>query len=174
MATVKLEAVERLKEYELYTLKDREAELLETGPDTEVGDMTTAIQDTHDRVQNKRMQYLAYTMYQSWPDQESGIFPLEKYNQMGRELGEKFAPGHLVWVTTHTDKKNTHNHITICSVHSETGKALPLKKADIRRLHEINNSIARENGLSLNLPRVKDPTLNLPDHVRQLFAQGIS
>lgn len=172
MAIAKLEPVEHLKEYELYTLKDREAELLETGPDTEVGDMTTAIQDTHDRVQNKRMQYLAYTIYQSWPDQESGIFPLEKYNQMGRELGEKFAPGHLVWVTTHTDKKNTHNHITICSVHSETGKALALKKADIRRLHEINNGIARENGLSLNLPRVKDPTLNLPDHVRQMFAQG--
>jgi hypothetical protein len=70
------------------------------------------------------------------------------------------------------DTKFTHNHITICSIHSETGKALERRKEDFKKLHEINNTIAKENGLSLNLPRVNNQPAKLPDNVRQMVKKG--
>jgi hypothetical protein len=172
MATVKLEPVEDLKSYERYLSKGDESDIHETGPEGLEGQMCSAIKDEHARVKNKRMEHEAFTLYQSWHANESNSFPVEKYNQMGRELAEKWAPGHLAWVVTHTDTDKTHNHIVICSVHSETGKALSRKKGDLKRLHEINNSIAKENGMALNLPRVNDLHAKLPDHVRKIVAMG--
>ncbi len=172
MPIVKLEPVKNLKKYDEYILKDRGVEISETGPEGLSGEMTSSIRDEHARLNNKRVEHLAFTIYQSWHEKESNLYSIEKYNQMGRELAEKFAPGHLAWVTTHTDKNHIHNHITICSIHSETGKALDRKKEDLKRLHAINNEIAKENGLSLNLPRANNPNAKLPPGVYKLLAGG--
>ncbi len=172
MPIVKLEPVKNLEKYDMYTLKDRGVEINETGPEGLDGEMPSSIRDEHARLNNKRVQHLAFTIYQSWHPKESSMFPVEKYNQMGRELAEKFAPGHLAWVTTHTDKDHIHNHITICSIHSETGKALDRKRDDFKRLHSINNEIAKENGLSLNLPRVNKANAKLPPEIYKLIAKG--
>lgn len=162
-----------LKDYNDYVLKDRGVEILERAPEGLGGEMVSAIHDEHTRANNKRVEHEAYTIYQSWHAKESGLFPIEKYNEMGRELAERLAPGYLAWVTTHTDKSHIHNHITICSVHTSTGKALDHSfKAIIGNLHEINNDIARTNGLMVNQPRVKDAFAKLPDAVRKMVKQG--
>lgn len=172
MPIVKLEPVKDLEEYDKYILKDRGTEIKQTGPEGLDGEMPSSIRDEHARLNNKRMKHLAFTIYQSWSAEESGMYSVDKYNQMGRELAEKFAPGHLAWVTTHTDKKHIHNHITICSIHSETGKALERKKDDLKRLHSINNEIAKENGLSLNVKRVNNPNKKLPPGVYKMLNGG--
>ncbi|MGE0632691.1 MAG: relaxase/mobilization nuclease domain-containing protein [Pseudobdellovibrionaceae bacterium] len=172
MAIVKLEKVKNLERYDEYIHKDREVEISESAPEGLEGKMMPAIHDEHARLKNKRVEHLAFTVYQSWHPNESNAFPVEKYTQMGRELAEKFAPGHLAWVTTHTDKKHIHNHITICSIHSETGKALDRRREDFKRLHTINNEIAKENGLALNLPRTNNPNAKLPPGVHKLLAKG--
>ncbi|MBX9766406.1 MAG: relaxase/mobilization nuclease domain-containing protein [Bdellovibrionales bacterium] len=161
-----------LEGYDKYNAKDRDAEQLETGPEGLEGHMASSIRDEHARFPRKNVQNLAYTIYQSWHEKESGMYDMEKYNQMGRELAEGWAPGHLAWVTTHTDKAHLHNHIVICSVHSETGKMLDPRFKDIARLHEVNNAIAKENGLSLNLPRAKNIEAKLPNKVRQMVSKG--
>jgi Relaxase/Mobilisation nuclease domain len=164
--------VEHLDKYNAYVLKDRNVEMAHSGPEGMEDVMPDAIRAEHERLPNKRVEHEAYTIYMSWHPDESDRTQLEKYNRMGRELAERWAPGHLAWVTTHSDKEHIHNHITICSIHSETGKALQRKRADFKRLHEINNDIARENRLRLNLPRVQDPDARLPDKVRKMVAKG--
>ena len=161
-----------LEDYDRYVLKDRTAELCHSGPEGLDDQMPSAIKNEHDRLPNKRVKHQAYTIYMSWHPEESDPSQLEKYNRMGRELAERWAPGHLAWVTTHSDKEHIHNHITICSINSDTGKALARRKEDFKRLHEINNDIARENGLRLNLPRVEDPDARLPQHVHKMAAKG--
>lgn len=162
-----------LQGYNDYTLKDRGVEVLETAPEGLSGELVSAIKDEHARLKNKRVEHEAFTIYQSWHEKESNLYSIEKYNQMGRELAERFAPGHLAWVTTHTDKKHIHNHITICSVHSETGKALERDfKAIKERLFQINNDIAQKNGLAVNRPRTNDIYAKLPDGVRKMLKRG--
>ena len=173
MPIAKFEAVRDLDRYTSYIQKDRDVEILETAPEGLSKEIAAVIRDEHNRLGNKRVEHEAYTIYQSWHEKESNLFPLEKYNQMGRELAEQFAPGHLAWVTTHTDKKHVHNHITICAVHTETGKALDHSFDAIKkRLFEINNEIARQNGLSVNRTRVNDIYANLPDGVRKMLKRG--
>ncbi|MBX2993228.1 MAG: relaxase/mobilization nuclease domain-containing protein [Bdellovibrionaceae bacterium] len=162
-----------LQGYNNYTLKDRGEEISQTPPEDSHGEMVAAIKDEHQRLGNKLVEHEAYTIYQSWHEKESNLFSTEKYNQMGRELAERFAPGHLAWVTTHTDKKHIHNHITICSVHTVTGKALDHSFDSIKgRLHEINNDIARQNGLTVNRPRTNDIYAKLPDGARKMLQRG--
>lgn len=172
MPIAKLKPVESLAKYEEYLMKDKGQTIEHSSPEGLSESMTSAIEDEHARHKNKRVDHLAFTIYQSWPEEESGKFSIEKYNQMGRELAERWAPGHLAWVTTHTDTKCTHNHITICSVHTETGKALQRWGTHFDRMHETNNEIAKENGLSLNLPRTKDLMAKMSDKARHLVTKG--
>lgn len=132
-----------------YILKDRDAEMHHSSPEA-IDNIPVAIRDEIMRLNAKRIEYEAVTITQSWHVKESKLFPAEVYNEIGRELVERFAPGHLAWVTTHTEKDHIHNHITICNVHSETGKALQRDKVDIHRLHAINNEIAARFGLMKN------------------------
>lgn len=173
MPTVRLQRVRSVKSYDRYNSKDRGTDLLATGPEGLDDHMAQAIQDEHARFPRKNeVKTFAYTIYQSWHPKESALCSLEEYNEMGKQLAERFAPGHLAWVVTHTDKAHTHNHIVICSVHSETGKMLDPRRKDIQRLHGINNEIAKERGFSLNLPRVKDHLAKLSGEVRKLVANG--
>lgn len=173
MPIAKFEAVRDLDRYTGYIQQDRDVEISESRPEGLTGEIASAIRDEHERLGNKRVEHEAYTIYQSWHEKESNLFPVEKYNQMGRELAERFAPGHLAWVTTHTDKNHIHNHITICSVHTETGKALDHSFDAIKnRLFEINNDIARQNGLAVNHPRTNDIYAKLPEGVRKMLKRG--
>lgn len=158
--------------YKKYNSKDRGTPILESGPEGLADHMAQAIKDEHARFPRKNVKTLAYTIYQNWHEKESHRCSLEEYNEMGKQLAEKFAPGHLAWVSTHTDKAHTHNHIVICSAHSTTGKILDPRYKDIQRLHEINNDIAREKGFSQNRPRVKDHLANLSPEVRKLVSSG--
>jgi hypothetical protein len=140
--------VRNLKGYEVYNMKARDGRNVATAPEALEENMTQAIEDEHARFPHKNLKNKAYTIVQSWHEKESKLYTPEEFNAMGRELAERFAPGHLAWVTTHTDKKHIHNHIVICSVHSETGKLLKHDEDDLDRMHAINNEIARSRGLS--------------------------
>lgn len=172
MPTVKLNVVRSSKKYEKYNSKERGAELEESAPEGLDGHMADAIAAEHARFPNARVKNFALTIYQNWPEQESNRMSLEKYNQMGRELAERFAPGHLAWVVTHTDTPNWHNHITFCSVNSETGKIFRHDKPDIARMHNINNDIARENGFALVVRRDAALRAKLSDKARKMIYQG--
>lgn len=175
MAYIELNKVRNLDNYDRYIMNDRGVSIEHSGPEGLEDSLASSIRDEHARTDNKRMEVLAVEIIQSWHPKESKLFSAEKYNEMGRELAEQFAPGHLVWVTTHTDKNHVHNHITICTVHSETGKALARRRGDFQRLHEIGNKIAKENGLMLNPAGFKDAFDKYPYYMQKLdFARAAS
>ncbi|MBX3032918.1 MAG: relaxase/mobilization nuclease domain-containing protein [Bdellovibrionaceae bacterium] len=155
-----------------YLSKERSSPSIEANPEGVTAEMVKEIEAEHARFPRKNLKVLSRTLTQSWSPSESNLHSPEKYNQMGRELAERWAPGHLAWVTTHTDKDHIHNHIVICTVNSETGKILPTKRKDIMRLHKISNEICRENGLSEMGRRVKEPDVNMPKKVRQMVERG--
>ncbi|MBX2987749.1 MAG: relaxase/mobilization nuclease domain-containing protein [Bdellovibrionaceae bacterium] len=155
-----------------YISKERSSPSVENEPEGASEEMLKEMEAEHARFPRKNLKVLSRTIIQSWSPSESKLHAPEKYNQMGRELAEKWAPGHMAWVTTHTDKGHIHNHIVICTVNSETGKILDTKKKNIQRLHEISNAICRENGLSEMGKRVKEPDVNMPKQVREMVKRG--
>ena len=156
---------------EKYLGKDRDSRAIENASESPDEKMSTAIRDEHARFES-RAQNLAVTIIQSWHAKESDLAAPEKYNEMGQELANKFAPGHLSWVVTHTEKGHIHNHIVICSAHSETGKLLQNKKSTLKHLHEVNNGIARENGFGVLGKRVNDLEAKLPEKVKTMLSHG--
>jgi Relaxase/Mobilisation nuclease domain len=156
---------------EKYLAKDRDAETITTASDGVSEEMASAIRDEHEK-HGKNVKNLALTIIQSWHEKESDLFPPEKYNQMGQELANRIAPGHLAWVVTHTEKNHIHNHIVICSVNSETGKSLKNKKAELRKLHDANNAIARENGFMVLEPKTRAFEAKLPQNAKSAVAHG--
>ncbi len=172
MAFVELDKVRSPEGMKKYLSKERASPSIEANPEGVTSEMVKEIEAEHARFPKKNLKVLSRTITQSWSPSESNLHSPEKYNQMGRELAEKWAPGHLAWVTTHTDTGHIHNHIVICTVNSETGKILPTKRKDIMRLHKISNEICRENGLSEMGRRVKEPDVNMPKKVRQMVARG--
>ena len=171
MPYVEFDKVDNLDEYARYITKDEKGVEV-SGPEGMNDHMAQSIRDEKARFPNSKVKNLAYTIYQSWHPKDSGASPVEKYNEMGKELAERWAPGHMAWVVTHTDKDHIHNHIVICGLHSETGKALNHKKDDIKRLHQVSNDIARENGLPEMKKRVNALEAKLPDAVYKIVANG--
>jgi hypothetical protein len=96
----------------------------------------------------------------------------EQFNQMGQELASRVAPGHLSWVTTHTEKEHLHNHIVICAVHSETGKRLQNKKAFLFQIRDTNDAICKEHGLSVLDRPIHSPALRMSETVKAMVARG--
>jgi len=89
---------------------------------------------------------------------------------MGVEIANRFAPGHQFVVQTHTDQAHYHNHIVINPVNMETGKRIHNKYQNLYNLRDINDAIAKEQGLSV-LP--KQQTLRKPgptDKARRIEA----
>src|ERR1019366_9708240 len=167
MPIVKMSWVKAPEALEKYLAKDRDSRTLESASESPDDSMSTAIRDEHARFETSA-QNLAVTIIQSWHAKESDLAAPEKYNEMGQELAKRFAPGHLSWVVTHTEKDHIHNHIVICSAHSETGKLLQNKKSTIKHLHEVNNTIARENGFGVLAKRVNDLEAKLPEKVKAM------
>jgi len=172
VAFVELEKVRSPEGMKKYLSKERSSPSVEESPEGVTGEMVKEIEAEHARFPKKNLKIQSRTLTQSWSPSESKLHSPEAYNKMGRALAERWAPGHLAWVTTHTDKDHIHNHIIICTVNSETGKVLPTKKADVRRLHKISNEICRENGLSEMGKRVNEPDVNMPKKVRQMVERG--
>jgi len=171
MPIVKQSWVKTPEALEKYLEKDRGAETITTASDGLSEEMAKAIRNEHEK-HRKNVKNLALTIIQSWPEKESNLLSPEKYNEMGLELAKRIAPGHLSWVVTHTEKNHIHNHIVICAVNSETGKQLTNKRSEIRKLHEANNAIARENGFAVLEPKVKAFEARLPQKVRSMVARG--
>lgn len=172
MAFVRIERVNSPQGLQKYVSKERTSPSIEEAPEGATAEMVKEIEAEHARFPRKNLKVLSRTIIQSWSPSESNLHQPEKYNQMGRELAEKWAPGHMAWVTTHTDKGHIHNHIVICTVNSETGKILDTKKKNIQRLHQVSNGICRENGLSEMGKRVKEPDVNMPKQVREMVKRG--
>lgn len=172
MAFVRLERVNSPQALKEYISKERSSPSVEHEPEGASEEMVKEIEAEHARFPRKNLKVLSRTIIQSWSPSESNLYEPEKYNQMGRELAGKWAPGHMAWVTTHTDKGHIHNHIVICTVNSDTGKILDTKKKNIQRLHEVSNAICRENGLSEMGKRVKEPDVNMPKQVREMVKRG--
>lgn len=171
MPIVKQSWVKTPEALEKYLAKDRNAETITTVSEGLAEGMAETIRNEHEK-HRKNVKNLALTIIQSWSEKESDLFPPEKYNEMGQELAKRIAPGHLAWVVTHTEKNHIHNHIVICSVHSESGKLLTNKRSELAKLHEANNAIARENGFSVIDARVNADKARLPQKVRSMVAQG--
>lgn len=172
MAFVELDKVRSPEGMKKYLSKERTSPSVEANPEGFTAEMVKEIEAEHARHPKKNMKVLSRTITQSWSPQESKLHSPEKYNQMGKELAERWAPGHIAWVTTHTDTEHIHNHIVICTVNSKTGSVLPTKKRDIMRLHQISNEICRENGLSEMKGRVNPPDVNMPKKVQQMVKRG--
>ncbi len=133
--------------------------------------MAQAVRDEHDSHKDKSKN-LVLEVYQSWPANEREIYSPEKFNEMGQEFAKRLAPGHLFWVYTHTEKQCIHNHVVICAVNSESGKRLENKKALVFKARDINDEIARENGLSTLAPSIKAQEAKLPENVRSMVSRG--
>lgn len=171
MPIVKMRWIKAIQKKEDYLLKDRGSEPVVTasdGLDMMMSEQINAEVEKHgSKVENKALE-----ITQAWPVEESTLLTPEKYNEMGHELAKQYAPGHKAWVITHTEKDHIHNHIVICNVHSETGKALTNKRSEMFRLHEVNNEIARENGFKLVTFRGKEERLLAPERAKAAAAQG--
>jgi len=171
MPIVKMRWIKAIQKKENYLMKDRESEPVVTasdGLDMMMADQINAETEKHgSKVENKALE-----ITQAWPKEESDLFPPEKYNEMGHELAKRFAPGHKAWVVTHTEKDHIHNHIVICNVHSETGKALVNKRSEMFRMHEINNNIAHENGFKLVTFRGQEERQFAPERAKAAASQG--
>lgn len=171
MPIVKQSWVKTPEALEKYLAKDRDSETVTTASDGLADEMASSIRAEHEKFK-KNAKNLALTIIQSWHEKESDLLAPDKYNEMGQELAKRFAPGHLAWVVTHTEKNHIHNHIVICSVNSETGKLLNNKRSELVKLHEANNAIARENGFAVLEPKVKAFEARLPQNVKSMVARG--
>ena len=91
----------------------------------------------------------AIHIIQSWGPKESQLVDPSKLNELGHQMVSKYFPGHDFTVVTHTDTGKTHNHIMVNPVHSENGKRIKNKFEHFHKLKDINDELARENGLSV-------------------------
>ncbi len=161
-----------LEKTQSYLHKDRGAPTLHSEPDGMTSSFAREIEAEHARFPKRGLTVKAREIIQSWSPNESKLHSPEDYNRMGKELAEKWAPGHSAWVITHTNTEHIHNHIIICTVNFQNGKVLQTKKADLQRLHDISNTICRENGLSVMQKGVKEIDVNMPKKVRQMVQRG--
>ena len=142
-----MENVRDLDAYCNYVSQEKHGPVMD-GPHAVTEEMAQTFRDEKARFPKSQVDNIAYTLYQSWSPDESKKYTPEEFNKMGRELIERWAPGHTAFVVTHTDKAHIHNHIIVSGLHSETGRYLKHDGPDIARLHSISNEICRANGLS--------------------------
>lgn len=171
MPIVKFKWHKNPESLEKYLTKDREEDTVERSSHGLDGRMAQAVRDEH-KSNHDKSKNMVLEVYQSWPANERGLYSPEKFNEMGQEFAKRLAPGHFFWVYTHTEKNCIHNHVVICAVNSESGKRLENKKALVFKARDINDEIARENGLSTLAPSIKAQEAKLPENVRSMVARG--
>jgi hypothetical protein len=171
MAVVKMAWVKTPKDFERYLNKDRGTEKIQSAPEGLDSEMGEFIEDTHN-IHRSKAKNLALTVMQSWSKEESSLYSPEEFNAIGVELASRLAPGHLAWVVTHTEKNHLHNHIVICTAHTETGKLIKNDRDLLHSLHKINNEVNSEKGLAQNMPRMNSREVNLPPKIRDIVRHG--
>ena len=171
MPYVEFQKVDDLDDYARYITKEEKGVEI-SSPDGAGENMAQEIRNEHSRFPQSRVKNLAYTIYQSWHPEDAGMKTVEEFNALGKKLAERWAPGHMAWVVTHTDKNHVHNHIVICAINSETGKGLVHTRKELKTLHDMSNKLARENGMREMQKRTNDLEAKLPDGVRKLIAKG--
>ena len=83
-------------------------------------------------------------------DEADKLTPQQSH-QLGKEFIEKLAkkyPNREIFMATHTDQDNLHNHILINSVDFNDGTKMDIKIADIYDLQEINDEISAKYDLT--------------------------
>ena len=172
MAYVEIEKVRDLEAYCDY-ITDKKHGVVMDGPQNSYEKMAQSLQDEKARFPKSQVENIAYTVYQSFSPEDSKKYSPEEFNKMGRELIEKWAPGHLAFVVTHTDKAHIHNHIVVSGLHSETGRYLKHDGPDITRLHDISNEICRGRGLSEMKIGGKSVVSKIPPELLKLHGKGM-
>ena len=167
MATVKILFDADASNVENYLKNKREIE----GPTTEnscrLDGLTqgfAGVQAMHNSKGNN-----AVHIIQSWSPTESKQLTKEQVHEMGIKLVERFAPGHQYVIQTHTQEAHSHNHIVLNPVSIETGKRIQNKKYHLGTLRDLNDDIAREQGLSV-LPKQinQEKKTGLSDKVKRI------
>jgi hypothetical protein len=171
MAVVKMSWVKAPKNLEQYLNKDRGTEKIQTAPEALDSEMGKFIEETH-AIHHTKAKNLALSVVQSWSKEESSLHSPEEFNAIGVELASRLAPGHLAWVVTHTEKNHLHNHIVICTAHTQTGKLIKNDRGLLQSLHKINNEVNSEKGLAQNKPRMNSREVNLPQKVKDIVSHG--
>ena len=134
-----------------YLTGKREVEGPTTERDCTLKGMTNQFSGVQNLYQSKGNQSLH--IIQSWSPTESKFLTREQVHSMGVTLVERFAPGHQFVVQTHTEEAHSHNHIVVNPVSIETGKRIHNKKRNLSTLRDLNDTIAKENGLSVLPPQ---------------------
>lgn len=150
MATVKILYDEDSSSLEDYLTGKREVEGPTTERDCTLKGMTNQFSGVQNLYQSKGNQSLH--IIQSWSPTESKFLTREQVHSMGVTV-ERFAPGHQFVVQTHTEEAHSHNHIVVNPVSIETGKRIHNKKRNLSTLRDLNDTIAKENGLSVLPPQ---------------------
>lgn len=158
-------------EYQNYLSKDREVDLYESRHLAHEGDMAEQFASLVDQY-NSRADSTYAELIQSWSPQESNLVPPQKFNDMGMELARELYPDHLIQVITHLDKAHTHNHILISRVNTVTGKTMYPDGRELKRVRDVNDRIAKDNGFSVleGMSRLRDS--RIPQAVRDILARG--
>ena len=86
---------------------------------------------------------------QSFSPEESKQLSAQIVNEIGLKWAKQNFPGHEVFVSTHTDRGNTHNHFVVNSVNFETGQKIHLEKIVLERFKTLSDEICVRHGLSV-------------------------
>lgn len=139
-----------------------------------VGDPAAFVTLAHDIARAKSRKIEAYSYVQSFASTEFDINnpdDIKRVHDLGVALAQKMHTADFV-VVTHTDSAggNLHNHIYVANHDKVTGKSLTRFRSWTRGLHQLNDSLMREEGCEV-LPspeRAKDDW----DTRRATFASG--
>lgn len=112
----------------------------------------------------------AIHIIQSWSPQESAKLTPDEVHKMGETLVKRFAPGHAFVLETHTDEDHAHNHIVVNPVNPETKKRIMNKKVHLQTLRDLNDTIAKENGLTVLPPQLPGRRDGASEKVRRIDA----
>jgi Relaxase/Mobilisation nuclease domain len=111
---------------------------------------------------------------QSFSPLDSRRLEPDDFNAIGRRLALQTFPDHQFVVRTHTDTNQTHNHIIVNTVNSQTGKKIENKRALIQRLQDSSDGLCKEKGLSVINRESKERRARLPFKVQQMVRAGKS
>jgi hypothetical protein len=153
MATVKILYDSEASHLEEYLKRHQDKDMLTTEHSCELNGAArefSGVQRDHGSKGNNSIHLI-----QSWSPEESKRLTKQQVHEMGLTLASRFAPGHQFVVQTHDDQPHFHNHIMINPVSLESGKRIQNKLENIRTVRNLNDDIARENGLSVLPPQEK-------------------
>ncbi|NLD48624.1 MAG: relaxase/mobilization nuclease domain-containing protein [Clostridiaceae bacterium] len=104
--------------------------------------------------QKKKDDVLAYHVRQAFSP-EDNITP-EQAHEIGKKLVELFTKGkHEYVITTHVDKKHTHNHIIFNSTTIDCARKFNNYYNSSSTIRKISDRLCRENNLSVVEPKAQ-------------------